>query len=738
MPHAYRQGDEPVPGSGYRLSGFLGRGGFGEVWKATAPGGAEAALKIIQLGGQEGRKEFRALQLVKRVRHPNLVPIIAFWLKGSDGTVLDDAFAGQAELPKDTGAAAAPLRATMGAPAGLGPPQAAELIVAMGLGDFSLFDRLEQCRAQGGTGIPPDELFRYMDDVAEAVDFLNSPVHELGSGPAAIQHCDIKPHNLMVMGGRAQICDFGLARMVGADRATTASATLAYAAPECLQSGKPSPSTDQYSLAVSYYELRTGALPYRDEALAAVMDAKLQGKLDFSRLTSAEQAVLRRATLRNPADRFPSAVALVGALREAFAAGTAPTRPIAPFPAHPRGRRFAGPLVAAALLAGAAVGGWYFWVNCGGRGPGGEEKVSPVIARPITPPVAVPPAMPPKVAPPVVVHSTTTAPLPPPPPGIDEADVLARQGRWDQAIAAYSDLLGHRPAAAVAARAHYGRGRALLEQRNYQAAVADFERAIALDPDGDAARKSRKACAAALLEQGTAALEKARLEQGTAALKKADYDHAIELFNRAGAYDPTDARIFGRRAAAQKGKGEWDQAIRDYTAAIDKERSGAVRADYCVWRGMVYQQTGQLDKALADFSKAVSLDSGSAAAYAHRGDAYMEIDLDRSVDDLNCAANICRENPKANYRLEDVLTERAACHMARDEYDSAAHDFAEAMLLNPRSVKSSDLDRLAGGFAAHREFKKAAKWERQAVDLAPDEAKPEYHSRLEKYQAGKP
>ena len=39
---------------------FLGRGGFGEVWKARAPGGAEAALKIIRLGSREGRKEFRA------------------------------------------------------------------------------------------------------------------------------------------------------------------------------------------------------------------------------------------------------------------------------------------------------------------------------------------------------------------------------------------------------------------------------------------------------------------------------------------------------------------------------------------------------------------------------------------------------------------------------------------------------------------------------------------------------
>src|SRR5271166_2498652 len=95
----YGPGDEPIPGSGYRVVSFLGRGGFGEVWKARAPGGAEAALKIIRLGGREGRKEFRALQLVKRIRHPNLVPIIAFWLKDQGGRVLNDAIAGLESLP---------------------------------------------------------------------------------------------------------------------------------------------------------------------------------------------------------------------------------------------------------------------------------------------------------------------------------------------------------------------------------------------------------------------------------------------------------------------------------------------------------------------------------------------------------------------------------------------------------------------------------------------------------------
>ena len=73
---AYKEGDEPVPG--YRLVKFLGRGAFGEVWKATAPGGGHVALKIISLHRPEGLKEVKAVLVCKSLHHPNLTSIVAF------------------------------------------------------------------------------------------------------------------------------------------------------------------------------------------------------------------------------------------------------------------------------------------------------------------------------------------------------------------------------------------------------------------------------------------------------------------------------------------------------------------------------------------------------------------------------------------------------------------------------------------------------------------------------------
>ncbi len=302
MVHVYTNGDEPVPG--YRLVKFLGRGGFGEVWKATGPGGTQHALKIISLDGSQGLKEFRAIRLVKNVRHANLVPINAFWLKDEGGKLLDD---GSAAAQADTGSK----HDTDAVPA--------ELIMAMGLGDKNLWDRLRECQNQGLPGIPAEELLDYMEGSARAIDHLNMPRHELGSGPVAIQHCDIKPQNIMIVADTAQVCDFGLARVLGDARTTAASLSAAYAAPEFISESKPSKWTDQYSLAISYYELRTGALPF-DTAGGQwkIIKDKVDGKLDLSKLQDQEREVIGRATHIEPIKRYPTTLEMVKALRRAY------------------------------------------------------------------------------------------------------------------------------------------------------------------------------------------------------------------------------------------------------------------------------------------------------------------------------------------------------------------------------------------------------------------------------------
>src|SRR4051794_28437492 len=69
--------DAPIPG--YRLLRMRGRGGGAEVWEAMAPGGFRVALKIVNLSTDCESRELRSLEIIRGIRHPNLLPIFGAW-----------------------------------------------------------------------------------------------------------------------------------------------------------------------------------------------------------------------------------------------------------------------------------------------------------------------------------------------------------------------------------------------------------------------------------------------------------------------------------------------------------------------------------------------------------------------------------------------------------------------------------------------------------------------------------
>src|SRR5262245_51800027 len=225
MPLRIQTQAEPIPG--YRLIERLGSGGFGEVWKAEAPGGLFKAIKFVQRGtsseesvvmgatdGDRSRadQELKSLSRVKTVHHPYIISLDRF-------EIVDD-----------------------------------YLVIVMELADRTLADCFKQCRSQGLPGVPREELLGYLHEPAEALDLMNS-LYQL-------QHVDSKPQNRFLVHNHIKVADFGLVKDITDQKfmTITGGVTPVYAAPETFD-GKFSRQSDQYSLAIVYQEILTGHRP---------------------------------------------------------------------------------------------------------------------------------------------------------------------------------------------------------------------------------------------------------------------------------------------------------------------------------------------------------------------------------------------------------------------------------------------------------------------------------------------
>lgn len=223
---------------------------------------------------------------------------------------------------------------------------ARQMIIVMGLGEKTLNDRLIEMRAPDNApaadddpmhlpgGLPAPELLRYLIGAASAIDELNLRHN--------IYHCDIKPQNILIVGGNAQVCDFGLARRVHESRRTQlAIGTPAYGAPEMLFDQTYTKTIDQYSLAVTYYEMRTGELPFETSRRSSFLRAKANGELKLDLLPLRERGVIERATLLDPDARYPSCGEFAEALEAAVYAKETPV-----------GNRHRRAMIASTLVAG--------------------------------------------------------------------------------------------------------------------------------------------------------------------------------------------------------------------------------------------------------------------------------------------------------------------------------------------------------------------------------------------------
>jgi tetratricopeptide (TPR) repeat protein len=167
--------------------------------------------------------------------------------------------------------------------------------------------------------LPIAEAARIVADVAAGLNEAHR--HE-------IVHRDIKPANIMVTGGgEVKIVDFGLAKLRGAARITETGrtpGTPSYMSPEQIRGEPVDERTDIFALGVVMYELLTGSLPFRGERTPAVQFSIVsEGPEPLSKyrknVPPPLEAVLGKALQKDPNQRYQSAAEMRDDLERALA-----------------------------------------------------------------------------------------------------------------------------------------------------------------------------------------------------------------------------------------------------------------------------------------------------------------------------------------------------------------------------------------------------------------------------------
>jgi serine/threonine protein kinase len=202
----------------FHILSKLGEGTYGTVYKVNIDG-TLYAIKIIPNDLKEGVKTLREIDIMSKLKHPNLVPAVQII------TSLNDT---------------------------------SNIGIVMPLADNDLYQQMtiqynyKYKKTTTGNLLNTRQLLKILYDVSKGLKYI----HDNG-----YIHLDLKPNNILLNNNNASITDFGLALTLDGDikQFPLEAVTITHRPPEILAGGRIySKSTDIWSLGMIFMEILSG------------------------------------------------------------------------------------------------------------------------------------------------------------------------------------------------------------------------------------------------------------------------------------------------------------------------------------------------------------------------------------------------------------------------------------------------------------------------------------------------
>ena len=153
--------------------------------------------------------------------------------------------------------------------------------------------------------------------LSEAIDIMSQLTDGMAHAhDSYIIHRDLKPQNIMIKDdGQIKITDFGIAMALNSTQLTQTNSVMGsvhYLPPEQASGKGCTIKSDIYSMGIIFYELLSGSLPFKGDNAVEIALKHMREPLpslreDNSAIPQSIENIVRRATAKNPKNRYESA-----------------------------------------------------------------------------------------------------------------------------------------------------------------------------------------------------------------------------------------------------------------------------------------------------------------------------------------------------------------------------------------------------------------------------------------------